>query len=36
MKVGDKVLILPDLTNHNYWLSGKIIEIEHVVNYVNH
>lgn len=28
MKVGDKVLISPDLTHLEEWIEGKIIEVE--------
>lgn len=28
MKVGDKVLISPDLTNQSDWVKGKVIEVE--------
>lgn len=28
MKIGDLVLISPDLTNQDTWISGKIIKIE--------
>lgn len=29
MKVGDKVLISPDVTRLNNWIEGTVIEIEH-------
>ncbi len=28
MKVGDKVLISPDLTRQQEWISGTVIEVE--------
>ena len=28
MKIGDYVMILPDITSKSVWISGKIIEIE--------
>ena len=28
MKVGDNVLISPDLTHQNDWVKGKVIEVE--------
>lgn len=28
MKVGDKVLISPDLTRLPHWISGTVIEVE--------
>lgn len=28
MKVGDKVLISPDLTKQTGWVKGKVIEVE--------
>lgn len=28
MKVGDKVLIAPDLTHLNEWVPGTVIEVE--------